>query len=402
MNIKKICAGLALTMSITASAFVGVMAEEDIVSVSVDNTMVAFDQNPVIIDGYTLVPVRAVFEQAGAKVDWNQDTQTATISKDEYTITIKYGDTALYKNGYRVELEKQATMINNRILIPVRAIAEAMDFAVTWDGHHSLVLISTSGRPYRPFAYLKTGFKKLEDGAEFYTDSADATASIDLDGDGKLENIEFSPAADMFALETPVLKINGLDYTTGLGSLTSVYSIAVADIDNKDNTKEIIVSENGDTLTAHFYRYENGILKVIADGESPAQVEYASRLMLSGTGYIISDLTGICFVDIMVAGGVYKLEDEGLTLYRMRTIAPIFGRNLYNTYDDQMLYHVIYTGVYTQGAYKDQTDTGVISSTDITNFKVIDGYVDPENPRYIEIYVEFPDGSRAVIKPYQT
>ena len=124
--------------------------------------------------------------------------------------------------------------------------------------------------------------------------------------------------------------------------------------------------------------------------------------MLSGTGYIISDLTGICFVDIMVAGGVYKLEDEGLTLYRMRTIAPIFGRNLYNTYDDQMLYHVIYTGVYTQGAYKDQTDTGVISSTDITNFKVIDGYVDPENPRYIEIYVEFPDGSRAVIKPYQT
>ena len=148
MNIKKICAGLALTMSITASAFVGVMAEEDVVSVSVDNTMVAFDQNPVIIDGYTLVPVRAVFEQAGAKVDWNQDTQTATISKDEYTITIKYGDTALYKNGYRVELEKQATMINNRILIPVRAIAEAMDFAVTWDGHHSLVLISTAGRPY--------------------------------------------------------------------------------------------------------------------------------------------------------------------------------------------------------------------------------------------------------------
>ena len=68
MNIKKIRAALALAMSITASAFVGVMAEEDVVSVSVDNTMVAFDQNPVIIDGYTLVPVRAVFEQAGAKV----------------------------------------------------------------------------------------------------------------------------------------------------------------------------------------------------------------------------------------------------------------------------------------------------------------------------------------------
>ena len=34
--------------------------------------------------------------------------------------------------------------------------------------------------------------------------------------------------------------------------------------------------------------------------------------------------------------------------------------------------------------------------------KVIDGYMDQENPRYIELYVEFPDGSRAVIKPYQT
>ncbi len=401
MKISKILSGMMITSAVALTAFSGAYAEADVVSVSVDNTIVTFDQDPVIIEGYTLVPVRAVFEQAGAKVEWDQPSQTATISNSEYIITIKYGDSAIYKNDERIEIEMPATMINNRILIPVRAIAEAMDFSVTWDGHHSLVHISTSGKPYRPFAYLKTGFKPLEDAAEFYATEHEFVL-IDLDGDGNFEDVEFSPTMDMFALEKPVLKIGELDYTAGLGSLTSAYSIAIVDIDRKDNKKEIVISENGDTLTAHFYRYENGILKVLSNDDVPSEIEYASKLLLSGTGYMISDLTGVCFVDIMVAGGVYKLENDGVTLYRMRTISPIFGRNLYNTYDDQMLYHVIYTGVYTKGAYKDQTDTGVITSVDITHFKVIDGYMDEENPRYIELYVEFPNGSRAVIKPYQT
>lgn len=400
MKLKRFAAAAVAALGILAAG-AAVHAEEDVVTVLVDNVSVVFDQQPVILEGHTMVPVRAVFEQAGAEVTWDQPTQTATIARNGYTVTIKYGDTGMYKNGERIELEAPAIMINDRVMIPVRAIAEAMDFAVTWDGHHSMVLVATNGKPYRAYAFLKTGFQTLEDISEFYSNGSALETGIDLDNDGTPEKIEFSSTQDMASITTPVLKINDVDYTAGLGTLTSAYSMAVVDIDGNDATKEIIVSENGDTLTAHFYRYENGILKVLTNNNVPSTVTYASKLLLSGTGYIISDLTGTCFVDIMVTGGVYKLDSASVTLYRMRSIENIYGRNLYNTYDDNMLYHIIYTSSYTPGAYKEISGTGVISSVDLPQFKILNGYVDADNPRYIELYIELSDGTTAVIKPYQ-
>ena len=401
MKFKKLILTVIAVLAVSVPMSMSAYAENDVVTVMGDNETVEFDQNPVIIEGHTLVPVRAVFEKAGAEVMWVQPTQTATISRGDYVVTIKYGESVMYKNGTAIALEQPADVINNRTMIPVRAIAEAMDFSVTWDGHHSLILVSTSGKPYRAYAYLKLGFKTLEDASEFYCDGS-ALTEIDLDGDGKAEVVEFAKSDDMFSNPEPVLEINGIDYTAGLGSMTSVYSMAVVDINTKDDTKEIVVVENGDTLTARFYRYNNGILKPVVKDNVPSTVSFASKLLFSGTGYIISDLTGACFTDIMVTGCIYKLEDEGVSLYRMSTIESLFGRNLYKTYNDSMLYNIIYTKSYQKGSYKDMTDVGIINATDITEFKLIDGYRDYDDPKYIELYIELPNGEKAVITPYMS
>lgn len=402
MRFKKTFAAVLATFGVMAFSSGTANAENDVVTVSVDNSVVEFeDQTPVIIEGHTLVPIRAVFEKAGAQVSWDQPSQTATISKSGYVVTIKYGESVMYKNGTPIALEQPADVINNRTMIPVRAIAEAMDFAVTWDGHHSLILVSTTGKPYRAFAFLKTGFRTLEDQAEFYSNGS-ALQDIDLDGDGVKESVSFSSSNDVLSNPTPVLEINGIDYTAGLGSIMSAYSMAVVDIDGTDNKKEIVITENGDTLTARFYRYENGIFKILQKDNIPSTVSYASKLLLSGTGYIISDLTGVCFTDIMVTGCVYRLDDDSVGLYRMSKIESIFGRNLYNTYSDSMLYNIIYTRSYQAGTYRDMTDVGVINATDISQFKLIDGYRDENDPKHIELYIELPNGEKAVITPYQT
>lgn len=401
MKLKKLSVAAAVLGIIGALSFT-VSAENDVATVTVDNEAVVFeDQQPVIIEGHTLVPARAVFEKAGAEVSWDQPTQTATISNGDYVVTIKYLDTVMYRNGEAIALEQPADIINNRIMLPVRAISEAMNFAVTWDGHHSLILVSTTGKPYRAFAFLKTGFRTLEDQAEFYSDGA-ALHDIDLDGDGISEQVEFSRSEDLFADSTPVLVINGIDYTAGLGSITSVHSMAVVDVDKGDGVKDIIISENGDTLTARFYRYENGILKMLEKDGIAASIPYASKLLLSGTSYIISDLTGVCFTDIMVTGCVYRMAEDNVALYRMSSIESIFGRNLYKVYDDGMLYNIIYTKSYKEGTYKDMTDVGVINSADIDTFKLLDGYRDYDDPKYIELYIELPNGEKAVITPYES
>ena len=401
MKLRKLFIGFAI-LGIMGALSLNAMAENDVVTVTVDNEAVVFeDQQPVIVEGHTLVPVRAVFEKAGATVSWDQPTQTATIENDEYVVTIKYGEKVMYRNGEAIELEQPADVINNRTMIPVRAIAEAMNYAVTWDGHHSLILVSTTGKPYRAFAFLKTGFRTLEDQAEFYCDGS-ALEDIDLDGDGITEAVEFSRSDDLFEDSTPVLVIDGIDYTAGLGSITSVHSMAVVDVDKNDGTKEIIISENGDTLNAQFYRYENGILKMLQKDGVAASVPYASKLLLSGTGYLITDLSGVCFTDIMVTGCVYRMDTDNVALYRMSSIESIFGRNLYKTNDDSMLYHIIYTKSYQEGTYKDMTDVGVINSEDVTEFKLLGGYRDFDDPKYMELYIELPNGEKAVITPYRT
>ena len=416
MKALKLFIAAAAAVGISAAFAVSAYAEADIITVKVDNETVEFDQNPVIVDpGYTMVPIRAVFEKAGAVVEWDQDTQTASISKDDYIVTIKYGDTAMYKNGERIELDSPAIIENNRTLIPVRAIAEAMDYAVTWDGHHSMVLVSTTGKPYRPYAFLKLGFRTLEDASELYLKGTGVSGSADLDGDGVPENITFSTADESTLNSTQVFTVNGIDYTAGLGSVTSAYSIAVVDLCETDGTKEIVMTENGDVMTAHFYHYNSGILTPITDGSYPATITYAQQLLISGKGtetnqrnnidcgYMLSDLTGTCFTDIMVTGGIYMYSEENgsyvVSLNNMKDISTIYGRNLYKTYNDKMLYNIIYTGSYTPGGYK-EVEGGTIDESALEHFIILDGYIDPEDKRYIELYLQLDDGSTAVIKPY--
>ncbi len=409
MRFVKLIAGAAAAAGLCAALTVCASAESDIVSVSVDNDLVTFDQPPIIIDpGYTMVPIRAVFEKAGAEVDWDQESQTAIIKKNDVTVTIKIGDTAMYRNGTRIELDAPAMVTTTgtyRTLIPVRAIAEAMDYAVTWDGHHSLVLVSTTGKPYRPYAFIKKGFRTLEDAAQFYTETA-AKTSIDLDNDGKPEELEFTPTNDVSGNVT-VLTINGLDYTASLGSVNSARSIALVDLDDTDNSKELVVSENGDVLTAHFYTYRNGIMSFISDGAQPAEVSYRDKLLISGKSYVLSDLYGTCFTDIMVSGGMHVYQsnqgaaDKVLRLTKFQSISNIFGRNLYRTYDDDMLYRVIYSQTYHPGTYMYVSDTGIIGLNELEHFKLLDGFISDEDKTYIELFVELPNGETAVLIPYK-
>lgn len=102
------------------------------------------DQKPVVIDGRTLIPVRGLFESYhfNYTVDWNGDTSTATLSNGVITVEITIGKQEIYKNGAAVALDVPAQIINGRTMIPLRAVAEAFDLNVEWDGETRSVLIT--------------------------------------------------------------------------------------------------------------------------------------------------------------------------------------------------------------------------------------------------------------------
>ncbi len=109
------------------------------VSVVLNGNMIEFDQPPFIKDGRTLVPLRAIFEALGATVNWEPATQTITATKSETVVTLTIGSDKMYVNGEEKVLDVPACIINNRTVVPVRAISESFDCNVSWDSNTQTV-----------------------------------------------------------------------------------------------------------------------------------------------------------------------------------------------------------------------------------------------------------------------
>ena len=112
------------------------------VSVFVNNSEVIFDSQPTIVDGRTLVPVRAVFEAMGAVVDWDEETYTVILKKDDMVIKIPTGASIMHKNNYPISVDVPAQIVNNRVLVPVRVISDAFGAKVEWDNGNRHVNIT--------------------------------------------------------------------------------------------------------------------------------------------------------------------------------------------------------------------------------------------------------------------
>ena len=113
-------------------------------SLVVDGTNVQTDVPPVIVDGRTLVPVRALFESLSATVGWEESTQTATASKGSTVISMQIGNTTAYVNGVAKTLDVPAQTIEGRTMAPARFVAESLNATVNWDSASDTVKISTS------------------------------------------------------------------------------------------------------------------------------------------------------------------------------------------------------------------------------------------------------------------
>jgi len=113
------------------------------INVTINGEPVVFDgQNPTIVDGRTLVPVRGVFEHLGFDVDWNQGTQTAYLTSADYVVAISIGSAEFTTNGASYALDVPAQIIDGRTMLPIRAVLESVGYNVGWDGHTQTVIIT--------------------------------------------------------------------------------------------------------------------------------------------------------------------------------------------------------------------------------------------------------------------
>ncbi|MCY9665477.1 NlpC/P60 family protein [Paenibacillus alginolyticus] len=113
-------------------------------SVLLDGRPLSFQTPPVIENGYSLVPMRPIFEAEGAAISWDESTRTVTALKDGVVLTYRIGDTVAYKNHERLEMPVSGKIIDGFTMVPVRFISEALGNIVKWHEYSRSITISSA------------------------------------------------------------------------------------------------------------------------------------------------------------------------------------------------------------------------------------------------------------------
>lgn len=134
------------------------------INLYVNNSKLELANPPVLVNGNTLVPVRSIFENLGATVEWDNDIRTVTGKTADKIIKLIIDNKTATVNGSAVELAAPATIINGSTYVPARFVAESLGAEVAWDNNTKSVLVNSD------YPYGKYKVTRVVDGDTFEVD----------------------------------------------------------------------------------------------------------------------------------------------------------------------------------------------------------------------------------------
>ena len=171
-------------------------------SVILNGAKLEFDQSPVMCGDKILVPLRKIFEELGATVDYkssidnkkgHNNAELVTVSAKTDTVELILNSTwkgnwqyKIYENGVKKDenniIGTPPMIINGRTLIPVRFVSEAFGAVVGWDGSTNTVFINTNGDTTAVDPYSKILYGDLSDFIGVYENAEGYVINLQADG----------------------------------------------------------------------------------------------------------------------------------------------------------------------------------------------------------------------------
>jgi sugar lactone lactonase YvrE len=111
------------------------------------SSSVVLDAPPVIVEGRTLVPIRAVVESLGGTVTWDAASRTVTMSLDGNELMLIIGKSSALVNGKSTPIDSTnpkvvPLILNSRTMLPLRFIAESLGADVQWEESTKTITIT--------------------------------------------------------------------------------------------------------------------------------------------------------------------------------------------------------------------------------------------------------------------
>lgn len=164
---KKTIVIVALLMLMLST---GVFAETKL-NVTIDGASEAGLGNPVLINGRTMLPARAILERFGFEMIWDAETRTVVGKRDDYTITMTIDSSQAKIQNKEQFLDQPSTIVDGRTYVPVRFISDAVGTNISYDAHTLTVNIDTSAlrKQFRVADPVLNTYLAKKSGKELYT-----------------------------------------------------------------------------------------------------------------------------------------------------------------------------------------------------------------------------------------
>lgn len=96
---------------------------------------------PRIINGRTLVPIRAIIESMGGLVDWEDSTQKVSLTANDHNVEMWIGNNDIIVDGEADSMDIAPMTINSRTMLPIRFVAESVGCQVDWIGSTQQIVV---------------------------------------------------------------------------------------------------------------------------------------------------------------------------------------------------------------------------------------------------------------------
>ena len=251
IGLKKKIISIAAVVAITATIGSGcVLAKSNDITVTYDGENISFDVQPEIVDDRVMVPMRTIFETFGAKVKWDSDTQTITAKKKSKTIQMTIGSSDMTKNDETYSFDVSPIIENGRTLVPIRAISDMLGLDVEWNEKNNTVTITTPQDDEDESWKNNTGTVDL-DNVEVTGDGISVSDNIitiskggDFEVTGKLDDGQIVIDTE----EKVKLRLSGMSLTNKNGSAVYVKNADKAYITLTDNTENTLTGGENYTI----------------------------------------------------------------------------------------------------------------------------------------------------------
>jgi len=136
---------ITFLMMFALAANVSAAPKERTVQVMLNGKAVTFQIAPVIIENYTFVEFRSLFEQLGYTVDYAESTKTIHALSAMHEIQMSLGGDVAFVDGKTVPVNGQMKIVQDRTMVGLRFVTELSGMKVDWDADAFQAIIVDNG-----------------------------------------------------------------------------------------------------------------------------------------------------------------------------------------------------------------------------------------------------------------